>query len=193
VCRDACLLLYRVLYSAGADPHSTPWRRVPVWKIGSAVRPHQRNAGPGHRAAEGRGVADRWSLSRMARLRAASFGNREAFGPFVLVECVQGDVEAIRFVAESGQRPGRLDSGLGSGIAGVDAQKFRIITRGACSSHKGLPSSSRCWIRRYATLAMSIARHLSGSCANFVIGVTQGEKLRACGGERSRRGRTSGA
>ena len=37
-------------------------------------------------------------------------------------------MEAIRFVAESGQRPGRLDSGLGSGIAGVDAQKFRIIT-----------------------------------------------------------------
>ena len=64
----------------------------------------------------------------MARLRAASFGNREAFGPFVLVECVQGDLEAIRFVAESGQRPGRLDSGLGSGIAGVGAQKFRIIT-----------------------------------------------------------------
>ena len=73
-------------------------------------------------------MADRWSLSRMARLRAASFDNREAFGPFVLVECVQADVEAIRFVAESGQRPGRLDSGLGSGIAGVDAQKFRIIT-----------------------------------------------------------------
>jgi hypothetical protein len=64
----------------------------------------------------------------MARLCAASFGNREAFGPFVLAECVQGDLEAIRFVAESGQRPGRLDSGLGSGIAGVDAQKFRIIT-----------------------------------------------------------------
>ena len=37
-------------------------------------------------------------------------------------------MEAIRFVAESGQRPGRLDSGLGSGITGVDAQKFRIIT-----------------------------------------------------------------
>ena len=73
-------------------------------------------------------MADRWSLSRMARLRAASFGNREAFGPFVLVECVQSDVEAIRFVAESGQRPGRLDSGLGSGIAGVDAQRFCVIT-----------------------------------------------------------------
>ncbi len=65
----------------------------------------------------------------MARLRAASFGNREAFGPFVLVECVQGDLEAIRFVAGSGQRPGRVDAGLGSGVAGVDAQKFRIITR----------------------------------------------------------------
>jgi hypothetical protein len=37
-------------------------------------------------------------------------------------------LEAIRFVAESGQRPGRLDSGLGSGIAGVDARTFRIIT-----------------------------------------------------------------
>jgi len=73
-------------------------------------------------------VADRWSLSRMAGLRADSLDKREAFGQFVLVECVQGDVEAIRFVAESGQRPGRLDSGLGSGIAGVDAQKFRIIT-----------------------------------------------------------------
>ena len=32
-----------------------------------------------------------------------------------------------------------------------------------------------------------------GSCANFVIGVTQGEKLRVCGGGRSWRGRTSGA
>jgi KDO2-lipid IV(A) lauroyltransferase len=31
-----------------------------------------------------------------------------------------------------------------------------------------------------------------GSCANFVIGVTQGEGLRVCGGGRSRRGRTSG-
>ena len=37
-------------------------------------------------------------------------------------------MEAIRFVAESGQRPARLDSGLGSGIAGADAQKLRIIT-----------------------------------------------------------------
>jgi len=59
---------------------------------------------------------------------AASFDHREAFGPLVLVECVQGDVEAIRFVAESGQRPGRVDSGLGGGIAGADAQKFRIST-----------------------------------------------------------------
>jgi hypothetical protein len=90
--------------------------------------PHQRERRCWPSAVEGTGVADRWSLSRMARWRAASFGNREAFGPFVLVECVQGDLEAIRFVAESGQRPGRLDSGLGSGIAGGDAQKFRIIT-----------------------------------------------------------------
>ena len=64
----------------------------------------------------------------MARLRAASLDNRDAFDPFVLVECIQGDLEAIRFVADSGQRPGRLDSGLGSGVAGVDAQKFCIIT-----------------------------------------------------------------
>lgn len=119
--------------------------------------PHQRERRSWPSAVEGTGVADRWSLSRVARLRAASFGNREAFSPFVLVECVQGDLEAIRFVAESGQRPGRLDSGLGSGIAGVDAQSF--ASSPACSSHKGLPSSSRCWC--YATLAMSISRHLS--------------------------------
>ena len=90
--------------------------------------PHQRERRCWPSAVEGRGVADRWSLSRMARLPAASFDNREAFGPFVFGECVQGELEAIRFVAESGQRPGRLDSGLGSGIAGADAQKFRIIT-----------------------------------------------------------------
>jgi hypothetical protein len=58
------------------DPHSTPWHRVPVWKIGSAVR--NSSAGtPVLAIGSGRyGMADRWSLSRMARLRAASFDSR---------------------------------------------------------------------------------------------------------------------
>jgi hypothetical protein len=61
----------------------------------------------------------------MALLRGASFDNREAFGPFVLIECVQGDVEAIRFVAESAAWA-RIESART--LPGVDAQKFRIIT-----------------------------------------------------------------
>ena len=102
--------------------------------------PHQRERRSWPSAVEGRGVADRWSLPRMARLRAASFGNRDAFGPFVLVECVQGDLEAIRFVADSGQRPGRLDSGLGRGIARVDAQKCFASSPASISRHL-----SRAW------------------------------------------------
>ncbi len=78
------------------------------------------NAGPGQRQSKGTGVADRWSRSHMARLRAASFDNREAFGPFVLIECVQGDLEAIRFVAESAAWA-RIESVRT--LPGVDAQK----------------------------------------------------------------------
>jgi len=65
-----------LLYSVGADPHGTPWRRVPVWKIGSAVRSSSAGTPVLAIGSGGTGVADRWSLSRMARLRAASFGCR---------------------------------------------------------------------------------------------------------------------
>ena len=156
MCRDACLLLYLAAVQRRRRPAQYALAPVPVGRSVARSGPHQRERRSWPSAGEGTGVADRWPLSRMARLRAASFDKSRLIHntaassaiekPSVHSSCrvCTGCLEAIRFVADSGQRPGRLDSGVGSGIAGVDARSF--ASSPACSSHKGLRSSSRCWI-----------------------------------------------
>ena len=90
--------------------------------------PPQRNAGPGHRQWKVR----EWLTARRCR------GWHDRAPPHSTIEKpsvhsgLSNGCRVIwrqsRFVADSEQRPGRLDSGPGHGIAGIDAQKFRIIT-----------------------------------------------------------------